>query len=431
MSEGDRTYDVVVCGGGPAGIAASVAAARTGAEVLLIERYGFLGGMATAGLVNPFMTFYAGSEQIIKGIFQEIIDRLSAKGGWGGPQEKWAFDPELLKVVADEICLESGVKMLLHAFVCGADVQRSRIASIRVFAKPAERKIKAKVFVDATGDADLAYTAWVPCEKGRSGDGLTQPMTLNFRVAGVDIDRMPSRDEINRLYLVARSEGRINCPRDNVLFFFTTRRGEVHFNTTRVIKLDGTSARELTAAEIEGRRQAKQICDFLRADVPGFENSYLMTTGTQIGVRETRRIVGQYVLTAEDVLSAAKFHDGIARGSYSIDIHDPAGGGTVIKHLPPGESYDIPYRCLVPLNISNLLVAGRPISATHEAHSSLRVMPIAFAVGQAAGTAAALCARWKVSPRDLDVKRLQRELLDQGASLSKVAAGKQSKGGQS
>ncbi|MDH7601474.1 MAG: FAD-dependent oxidoreductase [Armatimonadota bacterium] len=429
MSESDRTYDVAVCGGGPAGIAASVAAARTGAEVILIERYGFLGGMATAGLVNPFMTFFAGSEQIVKGIFQEIIDRLSAKGGWGGPREKWAFDPELLKVTADEICLESGVKLLLHSFVCGADVRRARIASIKVFAKPAPRNIKAKVFVDATGDADLAHLAWVPCEKGRPGDGLTQPMTLNFRVAGVNIERMPPREEINRLYLAARDQGRINCPRDNVLFFFTTREGEVHFNTTRVIKVDGTSARDLTAAEIEGRRQMKQICDFLRTDVPGFEKSYLTAAGTQIGVRETRRIVGQYVLTAEDVLSAAKFHDCVARGSYPIDIHDPDAGGTVIKHLPPGESYDIPYRCLVPLNVSNLLVAGRPISATHEAHSSLRVMPIAFATGQAAGTAAALCARWNISPRDLDVRRLQQELLDQGASLSKSAVALDFKGG--
>jgi len=421
MSEDNNLYDVVVCGGGPAGIAASVAAARTGAEVLLIERYGFLGGMATAGLVNPFMTFFAGSEQIVQGIFQEIIDRLSFLGGWGGPRQNWAFDPELLKVAADEICLQAGVKLLLHAFVCGAKIERSKITSIRILAKPQEREIRAKVYVDATGDADLACLAWVPCEKGRPGDGLTQPMTLNFRMAGVEIDRMPPREEINRLYSAAREAGRIDCPRNDVLYFFTTRDGEVHFNTTRVIKLDGTSARDLTRAEIIGRRQAKQICEFLRSDVAGFERSYLATTGTQIGVRETRRIVGQYVLTAEDVLSAAKFHDCIARGSYPVDIHDPDGGGTVIKHLPPGESYDIPYRCLVPLNVSNLLVAGRPISATHEAHSSLRVMPIAFAVGQAAGTAAALCARWHCAPRDLDVRSLQRQLIDQGANLGRSA----------
>ncbi len=406
----------MVCGGGPSGIAAAVAAARNGADTLLVERYGFLGGMATAGLVNPFMTWFAGSEQIIEGIFQELIGRLASKGGWEGPQTH-AFDPEVFKIVADEICLESGVRLLLHSFVSGVTMAGPLIESVSVTAKPKPTNLSAAVYVDATGDADLAFLAGVECGKGREGDGLTQPMTLNFRMAGVDLARIPSRQGITELYLKAREQGRVDCPRNDILYFLTTREGEVHFNTTRVIRRDGVNVEDLTAAEIESRRQVSQLVEFLRSDVPGFEDAYLQMTGTQVGVRESRRIAGEYVLTADDVLGARKFDDCIARGSYPVDIHDPDGGGTVLKHLAPGESYDIPYRCLTPLGVENLLVAGRPISSTHEAHSSIRVMPIAIAVGEAAGTAAALCAKGRVPPRKLNVTDLQRALIAQGANL--------------
>jgi len=242
-------------------------------------------------------------------------------------------------------------------------------------------------------------------------------MTLNFRMAGVDKSRMPDRKEITELYLKARAEGRIECPRNDVLWFETMRDDEIHFNTTRVIRCDATDAEELTKAEIEARRQVGQYVDFLKSDIPGFENAHLQMMAPQIGIRESRRIVGEYVLTAEDLLSARKFDDCIARGSYSVDIHDPDGGGTVIKRLPPGESYDIPYRSLVPKKIDNLLVAGRPISSTHEAHSAIRVMPIAAAIGEAAGAAAALCVNGGTIPRKLDSKKLQRVLLAQGANL--------------
>lgn len=407
---------VLVSGGGPGGIAAAVAAARNGAETLLVERYGFLGGMATAGLVNPFMTWYAGREQIIHGVFQEILDRLNAKGGLS-PHRASIFDPEIFKIVADDICLESGVKLLLHSFVSGVSVTGSRIDSVHVTNKPNGRTISAEMYIDATGDADLAYMAGVPCEKGRESDGLTQPMTLNFRMSGVDVDRMPPRDQINELFLRAKQDGRVDCPRENVLLFNTTREGEIHFNTTRVTRADGTDAASLTRAEIESRRQVQQLVEFLRTDVSGFENAYLQLTGTQIGIRESRRIVGEYVMTVEDVLEGRKFDDRIARGSYPVDIHNPDGAGTVIRHLRPGESYDIPYRSIVPLKIDNLLIAGRPISTTHEAHSSTRVMPICCAVGEAAGTAAALCVRGNKTPRELDVRALQQALVAQGANL--------------
>lgn len=410
------SHEVIVVGGGPGGLAASIASARNGADTLLVERYGFLGGMATAGLVNPFMTYWAGEEQIIRGVLQEIIDRLTDLGAYG-KGSRTAFDPEAFKLVADRMCADSGVKVLMHTLL--TDVRRSgdMIESVEVAGKSGKSDLRAKVYVDATGDADLAFMAGAQCEKGRPEDGLTQPMTLNFRVCRVEMSRIPPREEFNRLFDRAKAEGRIHCPRENILMFLTTREGEVHFNQTRITGADGTSSEDLTRAEIEGRRQAWEFLDFLRRDVPGFENAEILMSGPQVGIRESRRVIGDYVLTGEDVLGARKFPDAIARGSYSIDIHSPTGAGTVIKRLQPGESYDIPYRCLVPLGIENLLIAGRPISATHEAHSSLRIMPICIAIGQAAGTAAALSVKGNAQPRDLDVRLVQETLRSQGANL--------------
>jgi len=408
--------DVLIAGGGPGGLAAAVSAARNGADTLLVERYGFLGGMATAGLVNPFMTYWAGEEQIIGGVLQEIVDRLTELGAYG-KGSRTAFDPEAFKYVADRMCEDAGVKVLLHSFATDARISGGIIESVEIAGKSGKRTARARVFVDGTGDADLAFMAGARCEKGRAEDGLTQPMTLNFRVCRVDVPRIPPKAEFDELFNKAKAEGRVNCPRENVLYFLTTRDGEIHFNQTRIINSDGTSSEDLSRAEIEGRRQAWELLEFLRRDVPGFEQSDMLTSGPQIGVRETRRVIGEYVLTGDDVLSAGKFADCIARGSYSIDIHNPTGAGTLIKRLPPGESYDIPYRCLVPLGIDNLLIAGRPISATHEAHSSLRIMPICIAIGQAAGTAAALSVKQKVAPRKLDVGLLQDTLRAQGANL--------------
>jgi len=412
---------VVVCGGGPAGLCAAVAAAQEGADTLLIERYGFLGGMATAGLINPFMPYYTDGEQIIEGLFQQIIDRLDTAGGWSHRQDEWArdaFAPEIMKLVAQDMVEEAGVRLRLHTMVADARSNDGHIGQILLASKSGFERAEATIFIDATGDGDVAAAAGVPYEQGRPEDGLSQPMTLMFRMAGVDEERMPSRQEINALYDEAKATGQIDNPRENVLWFYTTRPGELHFNTTRVVKRDGTSAADLTAAEVEARRQVKQMVKFLTEKVPGFADAYLSVTATQIGVRESRRILGEYVLTAEDVLGACKFADGIARGCYDIDIHSPTGAGTVIKSLPAGESYDIPYRCLCPRGFNNLLVAGRPISATHQAHSSVRIMPIAAAVGEAAGTAAAMCVAQGQSITAVDVATLRKRLLERGASLS-------------
>jgi hypothetical protein len=412
-------YDVIVAGGGPGGIAAAVASARNGAKTLLIERYGFLGGAGTAMMVNPWMTFSAGPKQIIYGVLQELIDGMSELGMYGHPKQKTAFDPEALKYVAEHLCLDAGVELLYHTFLGDVQMDESScyIKSIRVANKGGLMDLKAKVFVDTTGDADLAALAGATVEKGREVDSLSQPMTLNFRMANVDIDRMPSREGMTELYIEAKKRGELKCPRENVLWFYANQDGVIHFNQTRVILKDATDPWQLTAAEVEAREQVQEFVVFLKKYVDGFENAYLQTTAPQIGVRESRRVIGDYKLTADELLAACKFDDVVALGSYPVDIHNPAGEGTIIQRLEPGEWYDIPFRSLIPKKIDNLIIGGRPISATHEAHSALRVQPIAMAIGQAAGTAAAVCANEGNLPRETDVKKVQKSLLKQGAFL--------------
>lgn len=415
-------YDVVISGGGLTGVAAAIAAKRNGLkDVLLVERYGFLGGMATAGLVNPFMTYFkAGMErkeeyQIVFGIFQEILDRINELGGL---KNKVTFDAEIMKLVLNRMIMEENVDVLFHTYVTSVNKDpnnENRIESIRISNKSGNIDVKGKIFIDCTGDADVAYMAGVPCKKGRDQDGYSQPMTMCFRVANVDRSKLPSREEINRIYEEAVSRGEITNPRENVLFFDTIHEDVIHFNTTRIVMKDATNAEELTQAELMVREQCWEMFNFLKKYIAGFENSYLQLTAPQIGVRESRRIVGKYVLTEEDVLQGRKFEDSICYCSYTVDIHNPAGKGTVIKHLNKGDYYGIPYRCLLPVNIENLMVAGRPISSTHEAHSSLRIMPTCAAIGEAAGTAAAMSIIKQITPGELDPDILRKKLLENKA----------------
>lgn len=412
-----RKYQVVVAGGGPGGCAAAVAAARLGARVLVVERYGFLGGMATAGLVNPFMPYSIEGRPIIAGIFGETLTRLKAANGLA--ENGATFDEEVLKVVLDDLLHEAGCEVLLHAWLADVRVREGTVTAVEVESKSGRLTLEADLFIDATGDGDLAARAGAPCEYGRSQDGLAQPMTLCFRVGGVDTDRMPDRQELNRLYDEARARGEIDCPRENLLWFPSVHPGFIHFNTTRVVRRRAIDAWELSQAEREGRRQMHQVVTFLQRSVPGFERAYLSHSAAQIGVRESRHVLGDYVLTGEDVLSARKFPDGICRGNYPLDIHNPAGTGTLLQALPPGTSYEVPFRSLLPRGLANVLVASRCISATHEAHSSLRIIPIVMAIGEAAGTGAGLCSRGGMSPRQLDAEKLRAQLRRQGANLER------------
>jgi hypothetical protein len=443
--------DVLVVGGGPAGLAAAVGAASAGATVILAERYGFLGGNATAALVMPLMSFHTSrgrpepdralglmpadhgaGEPAISGVVNTLVSRLVAAGGALPPSAKTGyvvpFDPEIFKLVAIDLLDEAGVHFLFHALATGV-LGGAEVEGVIFDTKSGPIVVQARATVDCTGDGDVAALAGASFELGRDPDGLVQPMSLMFRM--VEFERA-AFDGYQRahpgqwkgvhglwdLIRQAAQAGELDLPREDILFFGTPHEGEVAVNSTRVTGVLGTSVWDLTRAEWQARRQMRQLAAFFRRYVPGFEQSYVVQSGVTVGVRETRRIRGEYQLTADDVLEAKKWPDAIARGTYPIDIHSPSGSGTMLRRLPPGEAYDIPLRCLLPQGVEHLVVAGRCISGTHEAHSSYRVMPIAMATGQAAGVCAALSARGGRRPRAVPADEVQDELRRQGAALA-------------
>lgn len=413
--------DVIVVGGGPGGLGAAVAAARLGARTLLCEQYGFLGGMASAGLISPFMANGIKGQPFDTGILREWWDLMDRMGGMRGS----AICQETAKLAAERLCLDAGVQLLYHVQLDrplmarrrrGAAAKR-RINCVLMLGKSGLTAHRAAVYVDCTGDADLAARAGCAFELGRPEDGYCQPMTTCFDLAGVDLARMPGSPAINALYDKARAEGRVKCPRENVLWFRTVEDDRIHFNTTRIVMHDATDTLSLSDAEVEGRRQIMDTIGFLKADVAGFERARLHAIATTVGVRESRRVRGRAYLTRADYERAAKFPDAIARVNYNIDIHSPTGGGTELVRLPEGEWYEIPYGCIVPADCDNLLVGGRPISVDHAVHSSMRVMPPACTIGQAAGTAAALAVKNGVSPAEIDGREVRRSLIEQGVWL--------------
>ena len=442
--------DVLVVGGGPAGLGAALGAAAAGARVILVERYGFLGGNATAALVMPLMSFHtdrgaaeAGraallmpadhgpGDAAVSGVLATLVQRLVAAGGAFPASERTGFvvpfDPEILKLVAIDLLDEAGVHLLVHALATGV-IGAPRVEAVVFETKSGPIVIQAQVTVDCTGDGDVAALAGAPFEVGRDTDGRVQPMTLMFRMAEFQRAAFAAYTEAHpsqwrgvhglwELIRRAAAAGELELPREDILFFGTPHEGEVSVNSTRVTGALGINVWDLTRAEWTARRQMRQIVAFLRRYVPGFEQAYVVQSGMTIGVRETRRILGEYQLNADDVLLARKWPDVIARGTYPIDIHSPTGKGTFIRRLPQGEAYDIPLRCLVPLRAERLLVAGRCISGTHEAHSSYRVMPVAMATGQAAGVCAALAARSGRTPREVPASAVHEELSRQGADL--------------
>lgn len=445
-TDNEKTFDVVVVGGGPAGLTAALAAARNGSRTLLVERYGFLGGELATGL--PILTFHDfNGKQVVKGFGQEIVDRLTAEGGSFGHVRApgthvytWTPSyPEVFKYVAQEMVLESGVTLLLHSFVTSAELDGDRLGGVVVHNKSGRQVYRVRCVVDATGDGDVAALAGAPFEKGRPEDGKLQTTTLMFAIGNVDVKTAAEaiRGNLEQPVTMGDTQGqwirvlgnfgpwqkfveeeKLFEQKNQSIAMFSLREGEVILNTSKVIDVDGTSAESLTRGEIAARRQVLAIAKFLRRHVPGFERSHLAWTAPHLGIRETRRIIGEHVLTLEEIMAGLKPADAVACSSYGIDVHNPTGAvGKVTQIDTKVGYYGIPYGCLVPKCVDGLLAAGRCISCTHLALGSVRVIAVCFATGQAAGTAAALAAAGGVPPRRLDVGRLRCLLRDQGAVI--------------
>lgn len=405
----NNSYDAIVIGGGLAGVSAAIASSRSGLKTLLVEQYGFLGGMATTGLVNPFMPYFLRKDKDVYdyntplsvGIFSEIISNLEEKGAMH--DNKITFNEEILKIVLDDLCKASKVDLLFYSTLVSTekDSNTNNISAIVVHNKEGFFKYKASFFIDATGDADLIAMAKEPYFMGDENNN-NQPLTLCFRVSNVSsaykgcnsnynhVSREEARifrSNVNQSYQEAKKLGLINNPREDILTFPTVDTNIIHFNSTRIVCKNALKISDLSSASIEAREQMWQLFNFMKNNVAGFENAKLLMSATHIGIRETRRLDGLYELSEADILNMRKFDDAIAKANYSIDIHSPTGEGTILKNLPFNDYYNIPYRSLVPKNLANVLVVGRAISASHVANSSLRIMPICSCLGQAGGFA--------------------------------------------
>ncbi len=413
-----KTYDVAVIGGGFAGTAAALAAAREGARVLLVEKSNCLGGAATGCLVLPFMPYHTEIDgkrvELSAGIFREIHQRLEARGA----MHRESFLEEELKQILSDMVTEAGVELLYHAYLYEVQKNGERIVSVSVATKSGPMSLGASLFIDATGDAQLAYLAGCPTVLGREPDHLCQPMTLCFRVGNVDREKFfESRPRLQQLWAEKLAAGELKNPRENILVFKTPVPNVLHFNTTRVVRKNPTDPFDVTKAELMAREQVFEVYDFIKKHADGMENSFLMMTAAEIGVRESRMIVGDHVLTEQECKACSKFEDAIAACNYDIDIHNPEGSGTSHYYFAPGDYYTIPYRSLIPQKAANLLVAGRCISSDHGAQASYRIMPTVCCIGEAAGTAAGLAVKQQCYVRDVTVAQLQNTLLKKGAFI--------------
>ena len=424
----NQRFDVVVVGGGSAGCCAAISAARRGARTLLVDRLPFLGGTSTA-VLDTFYAFYTPGERarrVVGGLGWEVVERLTSAGvAFERPNTYGAgtgvtYDPEVLKVVWERLAEDAGVEILLHTWATGVQLRDSRICAIRLWNKGGESSVEAGAVVDASGDADLCAMAGVPYEDAHTTPDL-QSLSTIFRVANVDMERAAKLPKLELWALMrkAAESGGYTLPRLEGSWHRTPHPGVVTVHMTRVPNVDATDPGELTRAELEGRRQVQGYHRFLRDLVPGFERSVLVATSPGIGVRESRRVIGDYRLSREDVLGARRFPDEIALCGAPIEDH-AAGTDTRWTYVPQSGVYGIPYRCLLPTKVEGMLMAGRCFSASHDAHASARSMATCMAMGQAAGTAAALAVTSDATPRSVAADALRKCLADDGALLDPV-----------
>jgi glycine/D-amino acid oxidase-like deaminating enzyme len=424
-------YDVVVVGAGSAGSAAAITAARRGARTLLVDRLAFMGGTSTA-VLDTFYAFYTPGDRprrVVGGLGWEVASLLTADGvAFERPNTYGAgtgvtYDAEALKVLWERLAEEAGVELLLHTWATGARAADGRLAAVRLWNKGGERWVEAAAFVDASGDADLAALAGAGYENAAQ-IGRVQSLSTLFKLANVDIERAGRvpKTALWELMREAAATGGYRLPRVEGSWHRTPYPGVVLVHMTRIPGVDATDPAQLTRAEVEGRRQVGEYHRFLRDRVPGFEASVIVATSPAIGVRESRRVHGDYRLTRDDVLGGRRFDDEIALCGAPIEDHG-AGGDTAWQYVGEGGVYGIPYRCLLPAGVDGLLVAGRCFSATHDAHASARSMATCMAMGQAAGTAASMAATGGTVPRQVAASAVRAALAADGALLEPQGAG--------
>jgi hypothetical protein len=446
--------DLLVVGGGPAGTCAAIAAARMGVKTIIMDSGNCLGGMATKGLVGPFMTCYDryGEQMVIKGLFEEIVGRMVDRNWaihpenirWESPYTAWIkaghdhltpFSPEGLKYILETMCIEAGVKILYHTSFVETIMKGRSVAGAVVLRKQGLGKIHARMVIDATGDGDVAVSAGVPFSVGcPERGGKIQPSSLFLRINNVDSEKLeadvyrhlPEFKRVNNVsyralhWNVAQAEanGEWDIDRKSVNLFKSVGQDEWVINSTRIRNIDATVSESLTEGEIEGRRQVQELMNFFRKYVAGCEKAALMCSASTLGIRESRHIEGEYILKAEDLVNGVVPDDSILLASNSVDVH--GGGATAnssVYTVINAAWYGVPYRCLLPLEAENLLVAGRCLSANSDAAGAVRVMPPVMAMGHAAGVAAALSLRGGIVPRRLDAEDLRSELKKQKAFL--------------